>query len=61
MVKMFENTTWKNIPDMLEFNNQKISDILLPNTILMLVGCALSGRWEYNSHAYSLEKAKFGR
>jgi hypothetical protein len=21
MVKMFENTTWKNIPDMLEFNN----------------------------------------
>jgi hypothetical protein len=42
MVKMFENTTWKNIPDMLEFNNQKISDILLPNTILMLVGCALS-------------------
>ena len=39
---MFENTTWKNIPDMLEFNNQNISDILLPNTILMLVGCALS-------------------
>jgi uncharacterized iron-regulated membrane protein len=34
---MFENTS-----DMLEFNNQKIADILLPNTILMLAGCALS-------------------
>jgi TRAP-type C4-dicarboxylate transport system permease small subunit len=37
MVKMLENTS-----DMLEFNNQKIADILLPNTILMLAGCALS-------------------
>ena len=34
---MLENTS-----DMLEFNNQKIADILLPNTILMLAGCALS-------------------
>ena len=34
---MLENTS-----DMLEFNNQKIADMLLPNTILMLAGCALS-------------------
>ena len=39
---MLENTTCENIPDMLEFNNQKIADMLLPNTILMLAGCALS-------------------
>jgi len=42
MVKMFENMPWKNTSDMLEFNNQKIADILLPNTILILAGCALS-------------------
>ena len=33
---------FQNMTDMLEFNNQKIADILLPNTILMLAGCALS-------------------
>lgn len=39
---MFENMTGKNTSDTLEFNNQKIADILFPNTILMLAGCALS-------------------